>query len=162
MDFLIHHMLLTSAARYPDKEALVDVTQRLTYADAATNSAALASGLAQLGVKRGDRVGIWLETSARQAISILGASQSGGVFVPINSLLFPDQAAHIMRDCGTVALIATKEKINSVVGVIETLPCLRFMVAVDGKTECEAKIPVYSSSEILAAADGCSSQNFRI
>src|SRR5262245_30769494 len=135
MDFLIHHMLLTSAARYPDKEALVDVTQRLTYADAATNSAALASGLAQLGVKRGDRVGIWLETSARQAISILGASQSGGVFVPINSLLFPDQAAHIMRDCATVGLITTKEKIAASAGVLETLQSLQFVISVDGKPD---------------------------
>src|SRR6266850_3662022 len=105
MDFLIHHMLLTSAGRSPHKEALVDANQRLTYGEAARQTEALASGLRRLGVKRGDRVGIWLETSVLQAISILGVSQSGGVFVPINSLLFPDQAGHIMRDCGTVGLI---------------------------------------------------------
>ena len=31
MDFLLHHMLRSSAARYPDKHALVHGTQRLTY-----------------------------------------------------------------------------------------------------------------------------------
>jgi acyl-CoA synthetase (AMP-forming)/AMP-acid ligase II len=106
MDFLIHHMLSTSAGRYPDKEALVDAKQRLGYTETVKPCGAIASGLRAVGMKHGDRVGIWLESSLLQAISILGASQSGGVFVPINS-----QAAHIMRDCGTVGLITTKDKI---------------------------------------------------
>src|SRR4030095_13378056 len=110
MDVLIHHMLLSSADRYAHKEALVDARQRLNYTGAAKQSGALASGLRNIGVKRGDRVGIWLDSSVVQAISILGTSQSGGVFVPINSLLFPDQATHIMRDCATVGLITPKEK----------------------------------------------------
>jgi acyl-CoA ligase (AMP-forming) (exosortase A-associated) len=155
-------MLLTSAARYPDKETLLDVTRRLTYADAAAQCSALASGLRKVNVKRGDRVGIWLEASVLQAISILGVSQSGGVFVPINSLLFPDQAAHIMRDCGTVGLITTKEKIASSVAVLETLPSLQFLVSVDFKPELDLKIPVYLLSEILCAEDGCKSPDFRI
>src|ERR1700754_4142819 len=158
MDYLIHHMLLTSTERYPDKEALVDATQRLTYTEAANQSGAIAPGLRKLGVKRGDRVGICPETSVLQAISILGTSQSGGVFVPINSLLFPDQAAHIMRDCGTVGLITTKEKIASSVAVLEKLASLQFVVSVDGRPDCDAKLPVYSLIEILAAAEGCNSR----
>jgi len=82
MDFLIHHMLLTSTERQPDKEALVDATQRLSYVHAADQSSALASGTREFGVKRGDRIGIWLETSVVQVISIFGVSESGGVFVP--------------------------------------------------------------------------------
>src|SRR5215510_1035503 len=113
MDFLIHHMLQSSATRHPHKEALVDQSQRLSYTQAAQQSAATASGLRQLGVNRGDRVGIWLETSVLQSVAIFGTSQSGGVFVPINGLLFPNQAGHIMRDCGSVGLITTKEKIES-------------------------------------------------
>jgi acyl-CoA ligase (AMP-forming) (exosortase A-associated) len=161
MDYLIHHMLLSSAGRYPDKEALVDATQRLSYSEAAKQCSALASGLRSLGVQRGDRVGIWLETSVLQAVSIFGASQSGGVFVPINSLLFPDQAAHIMRDCGTVGLITTKEKIGASVAVIETLRSLKFLISVDGKPDAHLKIPIYSLSEVLDAA-GCNGRDLRI
>jgi acyl-CoA ligase (AMP-forming) (exosortase A-associated) len=162
MDFLIHHMLLTSAQRYPDKEGLVDATQRLNYTEAARESGAIASALHKVGVKRGDRVGIWLESSVLQAISILGASQSGGVFVPINSVLFPDQAAHIMRDCGTVGLITTKDKIAASAGVLETLSSLRFLISVDGRPDCDLKIPVYLLQEILSAKDGCTSPDLRI
>jgi acyl-CoA ligase (AMP-forming) (exosortase A-associated) len=162
MDFLIHHMLLTSAERYPDKEALVDSTQRLSYAEGVKQSGAIASGLRKVGVKRGDRVGIWLESSVVQANSILGASQSGGVFVPINSVLFPDQAGHIMRDCGTVGLITTKDKIAASAGVLETLSSLRFLISVDEKPDCDLKIPMYLLQEILSADDGCTSRALRI
>jgi acyl-CoA ligase (AMP-forming) (exosortase A-associated) len=162
MDFLIHHMLLSSGERYPDKEALVDATQRLNYTEAARASAAIASGLRKVGVQRGDRVGIWLESSVLHAISIFGASQSGGVFVPINSLLFPDQTGHIMRDCGTVGLITTKDKIVAWAEAFETLPSLRFLISVDGRPDCDLTIPVYLLQEFLCAEDGCTSPDLRI
>ena len=162
MNYLIQHMLLRSAERYPDKEALVDATQRLSYAKGVKQSGAIASGLRNVGVKRGDRVGIWLESSVLQAISILGASQSGGVFVPINSLMFPDQAGHIMRDCETVGLITTKEKIALSAEVLGTIPSLQFVIAVDGRPECDLKIPLYLLSEILFAEDRCVSRDLRI
>ena len=162
MDFLIHHMLRTSAERHPDEEALVDAAQRLSYTQAAKQCDTIASGLQKVGIKRGDRVGIWLESSVLQAISILGASESGGVFVPINSLLFPDQARHIMRDCGTLGLITTKEKIVSSVGILETLASLRFIISVNGRPECDPTIPVYLLPDILAAEDGCTPRDLRI
>lgn len=162
MDFLIHHMLLSSAERYPEKEALVDASQRLSYAEAAKQCAALASALQSLGVKRGDRVGIWLDTSVQQSTAIFGVSQSGAVFAPINSVLFPEQAAHIMRDCATVGLITTKEKIAASSQVYERLPSLRFLISVDGRPDEDVKIPVYLASEILSAKGGCTPRDARI
>ncbi|HWP23812.1 MAG TPA: acyl-CoA ligase (AMP-forming), exosortase A system-associated [Candidatus Binatia bacterium] len=162
MDYLIHHMLLSSAGRYPDKEALVDARERFKYSDAARRCAALASGLRQAGVKRGDRVAIWLDTSVQQALAIFGVSHAGGVFVPINSLLFPDQAAHIMRDCATIGLITTKEKIDTAARVLETLPSLRFLISVDGDPEGEPKLSAYSLAAVLSANAGSESRDDRI
>jgi len=162
MDYLIHHMLLSSTSRYPEKEALVDVAQRLSYAESASRSGAISRGLQNIGVRRGDRIGIWLETSVQQAIAILGASQSGGVFVPFNYILFPHQAGHIMQDCGTVGLITTKEKIAASLQVLENLPSLRFLISVDGRPECDLKAPVYLLDEILSTEEGCLSRDLRI
>jgi acyl-CoA ligase (AMP-forming) (exosortase A-associated) len=162
MDFLIHHMLEASAGRYPEKEALVDARQRLGYAEAAKQCRALAAGLQRLAVKRGDRVAIWLETSALQGISIFGTSHSGGVFVPINSMLFPAQAGHIMRDCGAVGLITTKEKIDASKNELEALPALQFLICVDGKPDLDSKLAVCSLSEILGAENGCKVREYRI
>ena len=128
MDFLIHHMLRTSAARFLEKEALVDKDMRLSYESVAKQVAGLAEGLRQAGLRRGDRVGLYLETSVLQSLSIFGVSQAGGVFVPINNLLFPEQVAHIAGDCQMRGLITTREKLDSLVPTLKGIPSLEFVV----------------------------------
>src|SRR5439155_2695240 len=96
LDFLVHHMLQRSGTRTPDKEALVHGDRRLTYAELGARTAGLAEGLRQAGVERGDRVGIHLDPSIAQVLSIFAVSRAGGVFVPLNPVLFPEQVAHIV------------------------------------------------------------------
>src|ERR1700688_4029570 len=122
MDFLIHHMLQTSARRTPQKEALVHGQQRLTYGEMARRTTGLAQGLKEGGLRRGDRVGICLEPSAAQALSIFAASEADCVFVPINSLLYPEQVVHIAKDCGMSALITTPAKLVALREVLRQVP----------------------------------------
>src|SRR5262245_84748 len=112
MHYLLHHMLRGSAERFPQKECLVHGSQRLSYSEIETVVNALASGLRNAGLERGDRVGILLEPSIPQALSIFAASRASAAFVPINHLLFPDQAVHIMADCRMRALITTKLRLS--------------------------------------------------
>ena len=49
-------MLRGSASRFPDKEALVDKDMRFSYENVAKHVAALAEGLRQAGLRRGDSV----------------------------------------------------------------------------------------------------------
>ena len=77
MDFLIHHMLRTTAARFPSAEALVHGDQRFTYAEISGLVAGLAQSLHDAGVRRGERVGIYLEAGIPQVLSIFGVSQAG-------------------------------------------------------------------------------------
>ena len=132
MDFLIHHMLRSSAARYPEKEAVVHGTRRLTYREVADNCASIASGLRGAGMQRGDRVGIYLDPSVQQVLSIFSVSQAGGVYVPINTVLVPDQVAHIVRDCGMKALITTPDKLDALLPTLHDISSLHFFI-VTGK-----------------------------
>src|SRR5690349_8681684 len=88
MDFLIHHMLRASARRRPDAEALVHGPERLSYAEVDRRVSGLARGLREAGLQRGDRIGIYLDASVPQALSIFGVSRAGGVYVPIHGLDF--------------------------------------------------------------------------
>ena len=74
MNFLLHHLLHRSAKRFPEKEALVCGTQRLSYQSVARSAAGLGTGLRQAGLEKGDRVGIYLPASISQALSIFGTS----------------------------------------------------------------------------------------
>src|SRR5580700_273179 len=128
MDFLIHHMLRTSAHHLADKEALVHGDQRLSYREVARRSSGLATGLRRRGLVRGDRIGICLEPSAAQVISIFGVSEAGGVFVPINATLFPEQVAHIARDCGMKGLITTPAKLSTLTPLLHQISTLEFVI----------------------------------
>ena len=151
MDFLIHHMLRTSARRLPSKEALVHGGSRLTYDDTYQRVRGLAAGLLKAGVLRGERVGIYLDPSVAQVLAIFAISEAEAVFVPINQTLFPDQVSHIANDCGLSGLVTTKAKLASLVGVLDRMPSLRFVVldeAVDGLTD----LPVYLFDDLAQLA----------
>ena len=68
LDYLVHHMLRTSADRYPEKEALVYGDKRLSYAEVARQTEGLAHGLQGAGLQRGDRIGIFLGPSVPQGV----------------------------------------------------------------------------------------------
>jgi acyl-CoA ligase (AMP-forming) (exosortase A-associated) len=158
MDFLLHHMLLRSAARYPRKEALVDASQRLTYEESERQSHSLAVALREIGTQRGDRVAIWLDSSVAQAVSIFGISRAGAVFVPINGLLFPDQVAHIVNDCQVKGLITTEARASSLTSVLSTLPSLEFLFVADSEDKRAADLPCYS---LKRACDGRTNGDWR-
>lgn len=133
MDFLIHQMLRTSALRRPAKEALVHGEERLSYAEFDRRVRGLAAGLRQAGVERGDRVGVHLEPSIAQCVSVFGISRSGGVFVPIHHVLFPEQVAHIASDCRMKGLITTGARLPALGRALRDLPPLEFVVVVRGE-----------------------------
>jgi acyl-CoA ligase (AMP-forming) (exosortase A-associated) len=155
MDFLVHHMLRGSALRYPEKEALVDGEERLTYSEAAARVTALASGLRAAGLVRGERVGIYLEPSAAQVFSIFAVSQAGGGFVPVNAVLFPEQVVHIARDCGITVLITSAAKLEMLLTILHEITSLRFPIVV-GETSAaqEIDLPVYSFRDMTEPAEG--------
>jgi acyl-CoA ligase (AMP-forming) (exosortase A-associated) len=151
-------MLRASASRFPVKEALVDKEMRLSYESVAKQVTGLAQGLRQAGLRRGDRTGIYLETSVLQALSIFGVSQAGGVFVPINSLLFPEQVAHIARDCQMRGLITTREKLASLSVILKHVPALDFVVVTGAGSNVEISQAVFDLDECFALA---AQQNWR-
>ena len=128
MDYLVHHLLRSSAERLADKEALVCGKTRLSYGQAWQKVSSLASGLSRLGASRGCRVGVYMEPSVEQALSILAISRAGGVFVPINELLFPEQVSHIANDCGMKGLITSRSKLERVKEAAATMAELDFVV----------------------------------
>lgn len=150
MDFLVHHMLRASASRYSEREALVHGNERLTYADVTRQVRGLAFGLRDAGLQRGERVGIYLDASIAQVISIFGTSQAGGVFVPANTLLFPEQVAHIARDCSISVLITSATKLESLLPVLSQIPSLRFVVVTSLNETTPISVPVHNFESMIS------------
>ena len=154
MDYLIHHMLRKSAIRIPEKEALVHGNSRLTYSQVARQSVNLAASLRKAGLRRGERVGIFLDPSVPQVLSIFAVCQAGGVFVPINQMLFPEQVGHIAQDCEMTAIITTRAKLASLEAVVQHNTTLRFVVVDDPIAVSYNDKKVYGFSDMSQSGSG--------
>lgn len=162
MDFLFHHMLRTNASRHAEKEALVHGEERFTYGEVSCLVSGLASGLRSAGLRRGERVAIHLDPSIAQVVSIFGVSQAGGVFVPINTILFPDQVSHIGRDCGISALITSSAKLESLLPILSQIESLRFLIIASSQECGEINLPVYDFKILTSAGTQATWQDWGI
>ncbi|HVU02561.1 MAG TPA: class I adenylate-forming enzyme family protein [Polyangiaceae bacterium] len=102
---LLHDYLIHSAARLPEKVALVCGGKRLTYGELEARSNALANALVSRGVERGDRVLVFAENTVEAAIAFWGALKANAVVSMVNPQTKADKFAYVVRDCRPAALI---------------------------------------------------------
>ena len=88
----------------------------------------VASGLRSLGVRRDERVGVYLPKQFETVIAMFGATAAGGVFVPINPVLKPEQVRHILRDCATTVLITSPDRARLLSDTLAECPDLAQVV----------------------------------
>jgi acyl-CoA ligase (AMP-forming) (exosortase A-associated) len=108
---LLHELLFRSGVIHAERPALTHGTEHLAYAQLAGDVAATAAGLVALGLSRTARVLIWLEKRPEMVVAAFGATAAGGVMVPANPLLKPEQVLHIARDCAPEVLITSPERL---------------------------------------------------
>ncbi len=90
------------AIRYESEEGDVHT---LTYGQVLAEVNRLANALRRLGVRKGDRVGIFMPMTLECAIATLAVSRIGAIYIPIFSGFGPEAVATRLIDCEAVALI---------------------------------------------------------
>ena len=133
MTELLHHLVRDTAQRAPSAVALVYREQTLDYRALWQLIDQAASGFARLGLKRGERLGIYLEKRIETVAAMFGAAAAGCVFVPINPVLKPRQVAYIMRDCNVRILVTSAQRAADLAQEFESCPDLAIVVLVDGE-----------------------------
>jgi fatty-acyl-CoA synthase len=98
-------LLLRTAQRRPDHEALVFPHARHTYGDVAARAVHAARGLAALGVQRGDRVGLLMPNCPDFVFAFFGAQLLGAVVVPINTRFRVRELRYLIENADLVALV---------------------------------------------------------
>jgi fatty-acyl-CoA synthase len=97
-----------TAARFGDREALVDVSagQRWTYAEFDTAVNEVALGLLARGVAKGDRVGIWAPNCAEWVMTQYATAKIGAILVNVNPSYRTHELAYVVRQSGMSLLIS--------------------------------------------------------
>ena len=131
---LLHDYLLQSAARLPDKLALVCGERRLTYREIATQVNALAHALVRRGVSRGDRVVIYLDNSVEAVVAFWAVLAADAVTVIVNPQTKADKLAYLLRDCRPTAMLAHAPLIRNFAGPTAAAPSMKTVI-VSGPAE---------------------------
>ena len=108
-------VLAESARRYPDKIAVVDRDDRITYADLWRQALAYAGGLRELGVRPGDTVALLAANVADFPRAYFGILAAGATVVPVHLLLTASEMAYVLRDSGASLLVADSSQLANAV-----------------------------------------------
>ncbi len=103
---LLHDTLIESVNMHPGKIAVEANGETYTYTDLYEKSIILASYLIMNGLKRGDRVGIYMDNTWECVVSIYAVLLSGGVFFVINPQTKIDKLEYMLNDCNATFLIS--------------------------------------------------------
>jgi acyl-CoA synthetase (AMP-forming)/AMP-acid ligase II len=100
-------MLRASVERDPGHEALaaIGVPGRLTYQQLWDRAARVAGGLAEEGVRPGDRVAILLAAGVDWVLGFLGVQLAGGVVVPVNTRFAQPEIDYVLSDSGAAVVL---------------------------------------------------------
>ena len=101
----LQQFLQESARVYPDAACTIFKGKRISYSRMDTLSNRLAAGLVALGVKKGDRVGIFMPNIPQFIISFFAILKAGGVVVATNPLYGPREIVHQLSDSGARVML---------------------------------------------------------
>jgi fatty-acyl-CoA synthase len=99
-----------TVARFGDRVALVDVPtgRRWTYAELAEDVDALALGLLDAGISKGDRVGIWAPNCPEWTLTQYATAKIGAILVNINPAYRTSELEFVLNQSGTKLLVAAQ------------------------------------------------------
>ena len=124
--------VLRGAQQYPDKIAYVQIDDdrrryELTYAEVAERATRLSEGLFGIGVRRGDRVAIWMTSRPEWIITYFAVMRLGAVLVPLNTWLTPPEIGYLLKQSEARHLVVLDRfrKIDFVDSIAQVAPEVR-------------------------------------
>jgi len=130
IELTLGRSLRLAAERSPDKIAIKCGTEALTHAEINLQGNRIANGLRELGLRKGDRVGVIMPNNAEYLAVIYAAAKSGLVLVFMNYRFTGRDVTYQLRDSNAKALIYGDEFADAVQ---------------DARTECAAVWMIASS-----------------
>ena len=79
--------------------------RRLSYGELDVQSDRLAAALSSRGVRRGDRIVVFMENCWEAVIGIFAALKAGAVFCPVNASTKPEKLAYLLNHCRAAAVV---------------------------------------------------------
>lgn len=124
-------MLRRSAARFPDKPAIIDGDREITYRDLDRDANRLANALIAAGIRKGEKVAILSRNRLEYGIAFFGVARSGAVLVNVSILYAAEELRYVLDHSDCVAVLYESLFADKLAAVLPALGDIRHVVAVD-------------------------------
>lgn len=142
-------MFEASATRAPQAPAIHYRESTMSFHELDVASSALAAALAERGLRRGDRVSVYMQNMPEFVIATLATWKLGAAVVPLNPMLKAQEARFQLADSGSRALIAMPDLFEEFGRVAITGTDVGLVVTTADPDEVRAPAPAAGEPEDL-------------
>jgi long-chain acyl-CoA synthetase len=96
----LFHFLEESARKYPNRACTIFKGAVISFKEMNVITDRVAAALVDMGIKKGDRVGIFMPNTPQFVMAFFGILKAGGVVVATNPLYTPPEIEHQANDAG--------------------------------------------------------------
>ncbi len=150
----IESYIQASARRDPRKTALVCGRRRWDYARLDAISDDLARKLSEGGVRRGDRVAVFLPNGVEAVTAVFAVLKAGAVLVMLNPSTKAEKLAFVLHDSQAAAVVLPARKLDMIESPAEELPYLRLAVTTNPRKNADEEENSHFTIKTMPAAHG--------
>jgi long-chain acyl-CoA synthetase len=110
----VFYFLEENAKKYPDAPCTIFKGAKLSYREMNEVTDRLAAALVEIGVKKGDRIGIFMPNTPQFVMAYFAVLKAGGVVVATNPLYTPREIEHQVNDAGIEIMLVMSNFYNTI------------------------------------------------
>jgi amino acid adenylation domain-containing protein len=137
----LHAPLDSSVERYPEKIAIVEPGHAaVAYRDVGRITDRLRDRLIHMGIRPGERVGLYLHKSVDSILALFGILKAGAAYVPVDADAPVARCAYIFDNCSVRAIVCERslaERLRTELAILGAIPPLLILDSADGETRLE-------------------------
>jgi long-chain acyl-CoA synthetase len=142
----------SNAVEYPDVLALVDGENRWSWSEYREDARAIALMLLDLGVRRGDVVGLHMVNRAEHVLADVGAVMAGAIPCSYYNTLAPEQLAWVAIDSAATVVIVDAVQLPLWLNIQRELPYLRYVLVLDLESDVVPPLGVERFEQLVGVA----------
>lgn len=131
MLFTLPHIIQNSARFFPEHEAFRCGKDTISYGDLDKKTDQLASHLITKGVRKGDRIGIYMERCLQTALAVYGIMKAGAVYVPLDPTAPHARTRFLLDDCGIKHVTTTLKQRRRLKAILDTETHLESIIGIE-------------------------------
>lgn len=121
-------LLSLSSQKYPHRTAIVFGQKKISYKTLDELTSQIARGLIDLGIKKQDKVALFLDNCPEFIISYFAILKAGCVVVPINYMFKIEEAKFILQDSEAISLVTSRIYVDMAVELRLRVDTLKYII----------------------------------